>query len=248
MRIESAAASHVGRRSNNEDAYCADPGTWLFAVADGMGGYEGGEIASRLVIDTLQEFVRRNVMDAETTWPFKRRPELSLDENVLAVGTQLAQKVVVQHQTPKLAQMGSTLVALLVHDGEAVVAHVGDSRIYRLRDGVVEQLTHDHSVYGEMMRRSNGDLPPKDRVPFGHLITRAIGTERADAEVQTVPVQPGDVFLLCSDGLYEVLSTETIASVLASHAPEAACQELIAQAYAAGSKDNITGVVVAVRG
>jgi serine/threonine protein phosphatase PrpC len=247
MRIVSASCTHVGRRNNNEDAHCRVPELGLYAVADGMGGYEGGEVASRLAIDSVIEFVRRNAGDDDVTWPFALERELGLDENLALVAARLANHEVLRRKVGRLGQMGSTLVLLLLHAEHAVLAHVGDSRIYRLRGAELEQLTVDHSVYAELQRQSGGALPPKGETPFGHMITRALGmSDDTRAEVRRERLEPGDTFLLCSDGLSEVLSEAELACGLAATDLEQACRTLVRQAYDAGGRDNITAVLARV--
>jgi PPM family protein phosphatase len=243
MPIESHAATHTGRRSNNEDSHCSLPQLGLFAVADGMGGYEGGEIASQLAIGTLSEFFRRQAGDEEATWPFRAERTLSMDENLVRVGTMLANDAIAAQRKGRLAQMGSTLAALVIRGGRAVVGHVGDSRVYRLRGGALAQLTRDHSLYAEMLAQG-AELPPKERCPFAHVITRALGlSDEGGPELATVAVEPGDVYLLCTDGLSEPVSEGRIAELL-TRPPGEACEALVREAYEAGGKDNITAVVV----
>jgi PPM family protein phosphatase len=244
MRILSSGYSHVGRRNNNEDAYCAEPRLGLYAVADGMGGYEGGEVASRVAIESVTDFVRRNAGDDDVTWPFAYDRALGVDENLAFVAARVAHHEVLRRKVGRLAQMGSTLAALLVVRDHAIVAHLGDSRVYRLRGGQLEQLTCDHSVYAELQRASGGTLPPKGETGFGHMITRALGmAEEARADVRREAILVGDTFLLCTDGLNEGVSDEEIAAALAGDDLDAACRALVERAYAAGGRDNITVVL-----
>jgi serine/threonine protein phosphatase PrpC len=242
MRFDSFALSIAGRRSNNEDAVCIQPRLGLFVVADGMGGYEGGEIASALVVDTIYELVRRTAGEADVTWPYAIDPLRSVTENELMVATRLAADRVAARRSGLLSQMGSTVVALRLSGDGAVIAHVGDSRVYRLRDGALAQLTIDHSLAAEL--EATGQVPGDD-FPWRHVVTRALGTATSTPDVQRQGVQPGDVFLLCSDGLSEVLTGAQIAALLAAPV-EPACHALVEAAYAAGSRDNISAVVVRV--
>jgi PPM family protein phosphatase len=243
MMIDSYALSIAGRRTNNEDAICAQPGLGLFVVADGMGGYEGGEIASALAVEAIHELVRRTAGDADVTWPYKIDPRRSVGENELMVATRMAADRIAARRDGELRDMGSTVVALrLTRDG-AVIAHVGDSRVYRLRGGMLAQLTTDHSLAAQL--EAAGTKPDAD-FAWRHVITRALGTATSEPDVQYQPVERGDVFLLCSDGLSEVLDPAHIAALLALPV-ELACRELVDAAYAAGSRDNISAVVVRVR-
>jgi serine/threonine protein phosphatase PrpC len=240
MQCEVFALTVAGRRQNNEDAVCARPDLGLYAVADGLGGYEGGEVASTLALETISELVRRTAGDGDVTWPYKIDPSRSVVENELLVATRLAGDRILAQRTGVLGQMGSTVAVLRIVEGRAVIAHVGDSRVYRLRGGELVQLTTDHSLVSQMIAAG---MSPEAGFPWRHVITRALGMPESEADVQTRKLRAGDVYLLCSDGLYEPLSTATIASLLDAP-PELACHTLVDAAYAAGSRDNISAVVV----
>jgi serine/threonine protein phosphatase PrpC len=246
MRIECAGQTHVGRRPHNEDAYCVLPDLGLFVVADGLGGQEGGEVASRCVVDSFSGIGERLVKDREATWPHRPDPARSWEENLLAACTNVAQRTIVRKRVGMLSEMGSTVVALAVGARGAAVAHVGDSRLYRMREGVLEVMTRDHSLLEEL-RAAGMEPPPRNRTNYGHLITRALGTERAEPTVTRLELRAGDVYVLCSDGLYEPLGPEGMARriSMATSISEAA-ESLVAGAYAAGGRDNITAVVLRV--
>jgi serine/threonine protein phosphatase PrpC len=244
MEIESAGCTHVGRRGNNEDNMVLRPDLGLFVVADGMGGYEGGEVASRIVVDTLSAFFELNAGDAGATWPFKLDRSMGLAENMVTVGIQLANREVVRRRTGALRAMGSTAAILVVDGQRVVVGHVGDSRVYRLRGRRIDRLTEDHSLVAELRRGGASSLPVEQ---FGHIITRAVGIgEDVRPEVLTGQALEGDVYLLCSDGLTDPLDDEEIGETLARLPPIGACQALVDQALAEGGTDNITVVVVSV--
>jgi serine/threonine protein phosphatase PrpC len=249
MQLQSAARTHLGRRQNNEDAFCLQPETGLFAVADGMGGYEGGEVASRLAVEALGSVCGKLTRDAEATWPYAADPALTLGENLLTVAVRHANDRVLEQRTGLLSSMGSTVAALLVDprspQPEAVIGHVGDSRVYRLRDGVLEPLTRDHSLYCDLLAQG-ADLPPKHEYPYANVITRALGMDALQPEVRRERLRPGDTFLLCTDGLLEKLPETVLAALLALPDVASACERLVAEAYARGGKDNITCVVVRV--
>ena len=242
MQLDAHALTIAGRRSNNEDAICARPELGLFVVADGLGGYDGGEIASTLAVEVICDLVRRTAGDADVTWPYKLDPQRSLAENEIVVATRLANDRIAARRTGVLDQMGSTVAVLRIAGDRAVLGHVGDSRIYRLRGGAVVQLTSDHSLVGEMLAAG---MTPDAAFPWRHVITRALGMPAAEPDVQTTDVRPGDSYLLCSDGLYEPLSEQTIAALLDAP-PSEACRTLVDAAYAAGSRDNISAIVVRV--
>jgi PPM family protein phosphatase len=245
MRIESAGQTHIGRRPHNEDAWCVLPESGLFVVADGLGGQEGGEVASRCVVEAFTEFAERLARDEASAFSQPPDPKRSREENLLAEGTALAQRAVLSRRVGFLRDMGSTVVAVAMGERGGAVSHVGDSRLYRLREGQLEAITRDHSVIEEL-RAVGLSPPPRGQSAFGHIITRALGTERAEPAVQRLEVRAGDVYLLCSDGLYEPLGPEKLAEGLALPAAAAACNVLVTGAYDAGGRDNITAVVVRV--
>jgi len=242
MQLDSFALSIPGRRTNNEDAICANPELGLFVVADGMGGYEGGEIASAIAVQSICELVRRTAHDRDVTWPYKFDPRLTIAENEIVVATRLAGDRIAARKIGELEQMGSTVVVLRIAGDRVVIGHVGDSRAYRLRDGDLAQLTIDHSLLAQL--EAEGVVP--ENFPWRHVVTRALGASCGEPEVQIDRACVGDAYLLCSDGLSEVLSPAQIAALLDASA-EDACRALVAAAYAAGSKDNISAIVVRVR-
>ncbi|NRD57285.1 PP2C family protein-serine/threonine phosphatase, partial [Corallococcus exiguus] len=205
---------------------------------------QGGEVASQCVVDTFAGFSDRLDRDRDGTWPDAVDPARSREENYLAACTALAQRTLRVRRVGKLKEMASTVVALAVGERSAAVAHVGDSRLYRLREGQLESLTRDHSLIEEL--RAAGREPPGNPANLRHLITRALGTENAEPTVQWLETQPGDVFLLCSDGLYEPLGPEVLKEQLHAPSAQAACDALVTAAYEAGGRDNITAVVLRV--
>jgi serine/threonine protein phosphatase PrpC len=236
----------VGRRSNNEDAFLADPRLGLFAVADGVGGYEGGEVASRLTVEVVAAFLRRNLDDEDATWAFPADARLSTHENLVSQAMRVANREVLARKTGVLAQMGSTIAALLVRDGKVTIGHLGDSRVYRLRGGALVQLTVDHSLYAELLAAGIA-VPPRAECQFTNVITRAVGMSPDPAPgVRAEPAVAGDTYLLCTDGLTEAVPDERIAELLRAAPPEAAGKALVDEAYARGGRDNITAVVVAL--
>jgi protein phosphatase len=234
--VESSAESNVGRkRRHNEDNYVAAPP--VFAVADGMGGAQAGEVASQLAATTVAEA--------------PADPAASGEERVVTL-IKAANRRVHQRATADAAAagMGTTMtVALLEPDGNVAIGHVGDSRAYRMRDGRLEQLTEDHSLVAELVRR--GELSPEEAAvhPQRSVITRALGTD-ADVEVDafSVEARDGDLFLLCSDGLTTMVDPDTIAGILLRNRGrlDAATRALIKAANDRGGDDNITAILFAV--
>lgn len=232
--------SETGRRRRNEDSFSVRSDLGLFVVADGMGGHAGGNVASRIVVDTLERF-----FDKVGTAPDEQDDgEISAQRVDLAI--RMCHRALERRAVGELATMGTTLVTLLVRGETAILAHVGDSRIYRLREGRIEQMTRDHSLCAELEAAGGHDLVKKLTGPYTAMVTRSISVNtNARPDLQIVPIQPGDRFLLCTDGLTDVLDAQAIAEVLRAPgtAEEASCR-LVQRAYAAGSMDNITAVVV----
>ena len=239
---QSAGQSIVGRRSNNEDTYRIRTDLGLYLVADGMGGHEGGEIASRITADA----VVTHFEDADQS----TRP-CGDDETVMQIHMEnaihAAHRAVEVAAEGELEEMGTTLAALLVDGDKALIAHVGDSRIYRQRGGRIERLTSDHSFMQELEDR---DDVLRDALPehFASMVTRCIALgANAQPDVQILPTRPGDIFMLCSDGLSDVLADEDLQTLLSK---DGECEELAASlvrtAYDYDSQDNITCVVVRI--
>lgn len=241
LTIEAAARTHVGRRDNNEDAFLLDDALRVYAVADGMGGYHGGEVASGLVVRSLKDFMAHNAADADVTWPWGIEPGRSFVENLLSVALRVANQAVLKRRRGRLAKMGSTAVAVAMDGRDAVLAHIGDSRIYRLREGVLERLTRDHSLV-EQLRAMGARESPEG---IGHVITKAVGfDEDATPDLRVERAEPGDVLLLCSDGLSDPLDDDAIRQHLMRRTADEAAQALVHAAYAAGGSDNITALVL----
>jgi serine/threonine protein phosphatase PrpC len=233
--LDYGVATHIGRRANNEDAYRLEPELGLFAVADGLGGYQGGEIASSLALRTLSEVIAEKRADIGDRW-----------EDLLAEATRLAHQQIIARQAGELAMMGSTLAAMLIPDGAAIVCHVGDSRIYLLRGGELRQLTRDHNLYTEMLARGV-EVSEDQRPLFANELTRALGLDDdGQPEIARVEIRSGDVLLLCTDGLYEPLPQEWVAQVLSESSAQDASNRLVKEAYKRGGTDNMTALVVRV--
>jgi len=232
----SAGRSHVGMvRAINEDACLALPERGLWAVADGMGGHEAGDIASQMVIEALQGIM------PPPDWPdFLEAVRESLRDVNRRLREESAQRY--QHRT-----IGSTVVVLIAQEAQSACLWVGDSRIYRWRDGQLQQLTRDHSHVQELV--DQGLIAPEDahRHPLANVITRAVGSaDELQIDEVEHPLQTGDVFLLCSDGLNKTVSDEEIAHLLAhsDHNCQEAVKAFIHLALMRDANDNVTTVVV----
>lgn len=252
MRIISAGATDRGRkRTNNEDSFLALDGMHLFAVADGVGGNEGGEEASGIAVETLREVVPDMLAAGDRTPPAGAGRGADREPAALRYAVTLANRRILDAAAlkPALAGMGTTLTTLLLSGSRAILAHIGDSRAYLLRSGRLRQLTDDHSLVAEQVKA--GLLTPEQARTSSHrnVITRALGIgEDVAPDVQELVLQPGDRLLLCSDGLTEMVLDRDIAKVLAKHPPAQAVRKLIDAANASGGVDNITAVVVKVLG
>ncbi len=238
-QTEIAALSHTGCvRRTNQDSWSHSVEAALFVVCDGMGGAAGGEIASRLAIEAFGEHLG--------SLPENRRPAKAITQAVAAANRRVYARSL--HQAA-LAGMGTTLVALVGRgEGEAAVVHVGDSRCYRWRRGGLTRLTEDHSLVGEQMRMGVLSAQAAEASPVRHVITRAVGTQRSvEPEIQAVQLEPGDLFLLCSDGLTRELPDAALAVLLGrSGSLGERNAALVDAALRAGGNDNITSLLIGV--
>jgi protein phosphatase len=249
---KAAAASHQGRvRVANEDAFgiCASEG--LFVVCDGMGGAAAGEIASRVAVDAMVRSLcgQTRVPDGKDSGdkPTEGKYGSGVPALLRAAVAEANSLVFSQAaRDSRLHGMGTTLVALLTKKKSAWVAHVGDSRCYCMRDGELEQLTHDHSLVDEQVKLGQLTREEADRSPLRNVITRAVGSQRSvNVEISEFEVVPGDLFLLCSDGLTRELSDARIQLLLKQPGDlDVLCQRLIDAANDAGGRDNVTCVLV----
>ena len=239
MRIEHHGRTDTGRRDNNEDGLIALSEHGLYAVADGMGGYEGGEVASRLALASLQAYFE---LLGQGGLGLDESEDVALERMGLAV--RIADREVTRRATGRLSKMGTTLACVVVQGTRALIAHVGDSRVYRLRDGEVERLTRDHSLVAEM--EAAGLTGASQRgMPFSNIITQALGQgPDARPDLRVEELMPGDRFLLCSDGVTDALDDEAIAWALTSN--EDPADAVVDASYMAGSADNITALVLTV--
>lgn len=248
-----AVSSDPGlRRSSNEDSYCTRPDLGLYIVADGMGGHVAGEVASRVAVEAIQVFIQETAgADKNRTWPFPFEPALSLEANRLKAAFRLANRRIASTiaDSHDLRGMATTASALLTGPDGACVAHVGDSRVYVLRDGKLEQITHDHSWVEEQVRAGTMSPTAARQHPWRNVVTRALAGGE-DPEVDVTQVQPSkpDRYLLCSDGLFSVVPDEQIAAILGDRSVplDEVCRRLVEAANAAGGPDNITALVLEV--
>lgn len=251
MIVESASRTDVGRvRSRNEDSLVCVPELNLYVVADGMGGHQGGDEASRHACAAIEEHLR-------TKWflvqGYERDPAPARRRQVLQLLTEAVRSandriVLEAEQNEALHGMGSTVVLALLAGDHAFVAHVGDSRAYLLRDGAAVLLTEDHSLLFELLRQGRLTRGQAARFPMKNVVTRALGIRGpVEADVLEIPVLPGDRFLLCSDGLHGYVEDERLPRLAGEGPLQPVADRLVAFANAGGGSDNITAVVAEVK-
>lgn len=244
--IHTAARSITGRRRHNEDAYFIDFDAQVFAVLDGMGGQAGGDVASSIGAQTLADFYGLIANNPDATWPYAIDMRRPMVENQIEAAIRLANRRIRARRCDQLGSMGTTIASLAIRGPLAVLAHVGDSRVYLLRGDELTQLTRDHSLY-EQLRADGVNLPPLSDFPHANVITRALGpTEDERPELGRLELRSGDRFLLCTDGLSGELTPAVIAALLGGGDVDDAADALIEAAFSAGSRDNITAIVVEI--
>src|SRR4051812_8069637 len=240
------------KRTSNEDSYSTRPDVGLFVVADGMGGHVAGEVASRVAVEAIEAFIQETAgADKNRTWPFPFDPTVSLEANRLRAAFRLANRKIASAiaDSQDLRGMATTASAVLIGPHGASVAHVGDSRVYVLRRGTLEQITHDHSWVEEQVRAGTMSPSAARMHPWRNVVTRALsGGEDPEVDVTELDLQPGERFLICSDGLFSVVPDTQIAEVLSDRtlSLSEACQRLVDAANRGGGPDNITAVVLEV--
>jgi serine/threonine protein phosphatase PrpC len=254
-QIDAFGLTDVGKkRKHNEDAYALDETEGLFIVADGMGGHAAGEVAAKITVETIGEFIAATRQKEEATWPFKYNHELHFNSNRLAIAIEKANERVMSAVAaqPWLKGMGTTVVAGLLNEKILSLAHVGDSRAYLYRAGELTRLTDDHSWVHEQV--SAGILTEEEAKthPLKNVVTRALGGGPSVApDLREMEFSRGDAFLFCSDGLTTMLSDEEIRDSIAvdeTRTAEALCQGLVDLANDKGGVDNITVVYVRIPG
>ena len=252
LPLAACGFSHAGRqREENEDAFGSFVDARLFIVADGMGGHNAGEVASVMAVDALETFFRSYHADPRQPWPHAVNSEMSLGANLLRVGIKVANDKIraAGRQDRAKNRMGTTIVALAVGDAQLTVAHAGDSRVYRVRGDEIKRLTRDHSIVEEMIA-ARPEITEEEIAAFAHrnVVTRSLGSkEELDPTVLVEPLEPGDLYLICSDGLWGSVPDAKMKEIIRSTTDiEAACQLLIDAANEAGGPDNITAVIVRV--
>jgi PPM family protein phosphatase len=247
-----SAKSDIGRkRPHNEDCFAADEELGLYVVCDGMGGVNAGEVASRMAIDTILAHVKAAAQDPDVQLTGPVDPNLSPATNQLASAIRAANEAIhrASWTNPKYAGMGTTVVAARMTDQQLSIAHVGDSRLYLIRDSILHALTTDHSWVAEQIAQGYMTEEEAERSPRRNIVTRALGVEGSvEIDLAEIPVLNGDLLLLCSDGLTrgvrsgDILQTLEIDSDLSVKT-----DRLISLANQAGGEDNITVLLVSIQ-
>ncbi len=246
VRLDFAGETNVGmKRAGNEDNFTIFEDANLLLVADGMGGHAAGEVASKMVVDITREYFSATAQDPEARWPYNLAGQRGHEENRLVAAIKLSNLRICEasQKDQSLRGMGTTIVAVLGSREGMYIAHVGDSRVYRIRDHQLEQMTDDHSLlndYRKMRKMTEEDIA---RFPHKNVIVRALGMKDAvKVDVRNEPPRIGDVYILCSDGLTGPVSDDAILRICeeSGHDLTVACSRLIARANENGGPDNIT--------
>ena len=247
--VESAGMTDVGRkRKNNEDALFVDDDQSIYVVSDGMGGHQAGEVASTMVVDTIRDYMARTAEMASPVEPEVRDDTLSAEANRLVAGIRLANQGVHEaaNSRQQLKGMGATVAAVMFTPETMIVANVGDSPVYLVHNGDIEQLSVTHNVITEQ-EAIDPDAVHKIGRQYRHMLTRAMGLKNTvETDVLEIPFFQGDKVVISSDGLSDKVSPEEILNVVQEHDPQAACRALVDMANARGGDDNITVIALDV--
>ena len=248
--IESSGITDIGRRrEQNEDSLFCDDGMGLYVVADGMGGHKAGEVASKLVVETIRDYLEQNQTDLPPENLVGTDEKLSKEAQRLLAGINISNRVV--HQTALSNEdykgMGSTVSAIYFTEKTFIVAHVGDSLVYLIRDGGIELLSVPHTLVAEQaeLDPENAELLWAD---FKHVLTRAMGVDEfVKADINEMPFYKDDIIVISSDGLTDKAIPEEILELVNNRRSDKACQGLVDLANARGGEDNITAIVLRIK-
>lgn len=250
FRLSCAAKTDLGlKRKANEDSLYADQDLGLFMVLDGIGGHQAGEVASRMGLATIKENVMNRLKNHDGQMIVDYNPDLSREANILIDSLISANKTIFDaaNTEKKFQGMGTTVATLLAGKNNVAIAHVGDSRIYLIRDNSIECLTEDHSLVMEQLKRGLITEEQAEKSDLKNIITQALGADSivTPSVDELVPIK-GDIFLLCSDGLTDLVSDEEILEIVWKNrtALDRACESAIDRANERGGKDNITTILV----
>jgi protein phosphatase len=249
LKLAAHGISHPGAvRTSNQDRLLVEPDLGLYVICDGMGGHQHGEVAAEIALAAIRHYVDSSRNPAEVTWPFGYNMNLSVESNRLLTAIRLANRQVWRKAEEELesAGMGTTIAAILAGPSAATVANVGDSRIFRCRAGKLEQISIDDTMVNVML--SKGVITP-DAIashPMRHMLTQAAGSqESVEVHLREMTFEPGETWLICSDGLSGVVDEGFITSVLSSGAGIEDCtQQLLDAALSRGAPDNVSALLL----
>ena len=244
MRLTVGGATDPGPRLVNEDAHFFDLALGLLVVADGMGGHNAGEVAARLAIDAVVDFIRATHERPDITWPFPFNPDRSMTLNRMDAALRLANRRVYDagERDPAHAGMGTTIVVALVEDDRITLGHVGDSRAYVLRDGELVQMTQDHTWVNAVM--GPGNRAAVDH-PFRHVLTNGIGLgSELSPALSEERLAAGERWLICTDGVHGAIDADLLRGTMSGKSADSAAQDVVRRAIDAGSTDNATAIVL----
>ena len=249
MELTVGSRTDVGPRKMNQDHHGWWPDLGLFVVADGMGGHNAGEVASHMAVETIHGFIQESATTSDITWPFGIELGNSIDTNRLTTAVRLANRKIYHEgsKSPDLSGMGTTVVAALVAGDRITLVSVGDSRIYRLRQGALEQLTRDDTWLASVLGAKQAeDADPQH--PLRHVLTSVVGTkDDVKPGAREEQLVAGDRFVLCTDGVHGKLDSSALTSVLSGHSSAAdGAANLVNEAITRGGTDNATAIVINV--
>lgn len=249
-RVRFAGKTDIGRvRAQNEDNVLVPKEMALAVVSDGMGGHASGEVASRITVETIDQYYRDTARSGPNTWPMKL-PNLEVERQRMAVAIQLANSNIFETAQADGAKkgMGCTVDAMYFSQGRFYIGHVGDSRVYRIRGGQIQALTEDHSFLNDFLRMKEMSSDEGINLPHKNVVVRALGlNEQVHVDVIHDEFKVGDLFLICSDGLSGMLTDPQMREIsTASNSLDNACNELIKAANDNGGNDNISAILIRV--
>ena len=250
MEFKSFGFSDVGKtHEQNEDSYLRNDKEGLFVVADGMGGHVSGEMASHLAVQSVEEFVTRSRSET-VDFSGEYRRDLSTEQNRLLAATRVANRKIREEadRNPTRRGMGTTLIGVILEDKHLAVVNVGDSRLYQMRDGTLKQVTHDHTMVAEQQRLGRLTKDEARKHPQRHILTSALGiSESPKIDLYRTKLKPDDLYLICSDGLNDMLDDEEILKIIHSIKDKSLYKiglSLVLQANLAGGLDNVTVILL----
>ena len=246
LKISHMGETNVGlKRAHNEDNYLVLPEEHLFLVADGMGGHSSGEVASQIAVEGISNFFKATKQDSEITWPYKMDKNRPYDENRFIMSIKLANLRIHEaaQREARYRGMGTTVAGMVFVEGHVLTAHVGDSRVYLIRQGKISQITEDHSLLNDYIKAKKLTAEEIEAFPHKNVIVRALGmkdTVLVDLSRQVIEV--GDLLLGCSDGLNGMITDDEMLKILLAAGDDLkkGCSDLIAAANANGGVDNVT--------